>query len=228
MGYIETKFAVTNAEQASNDRTVLGRIGLVKRAIDIFIASSALIFLAPVFITAMIAIKLTSKGSIFYHNERIGYDGKVFPMYKFRSMHTNGDKLLATLLEQCPKSKAHWDTYQKLQNDPRITRIGHFLRKSSIDELPQLINVLQGTMSIVGSRPILPSQQDVYGFSNIQEYIRARPGITGPWQVGGRNALSFEERVEIERNYAANWSIRLDIKIMLKTIPVVLFPKAAF
>ena len=228
MGFIDTEFVLPNTKQTRKDRATFGRLGLIKRLMDIFIALSALVFLAPVFLIAMLAVKLTSKGNIFYLNERVGYDGQMFAMYKFRSMHTNGDDLLAGLLKRCPKSKAHWDTYQKLQNDPRITSIGHLLRKSSIDELPQLINVLQGTMSIVGPRPILSNQQEVYGLANMQHYIRSRPGITGPWQVNGRNALSFEERTQLESNYAENWSVWLDIKILFKTVPVVLFPKAAF
>jgi exopolysaccharide production protein ExoY len=228
MGFIQTEFATLNTEQTSKDQTSFGRVGLVKRLLDISIASTALLFLAPVFLVIMLMIKLTSKGSIFFLNERVGYGGKVFAMYKFRSMHTNGDDILNALLDRCPKSKAHWEAYQKLPNDPRITRIGHFLRKSSIDELPQLINVLKGNMSIVGPRPILPNQQDVYGVVNIRHYARTRPGITGPWQVGGRNAVSFQERIKLERDYAENWSIWLDIKIMFRTVPVVLFPKAAF
>lgn len=228
MGFIYKSIVAPDAEQAREDRTIFGRNGAFKRFMDIFIASTALLFLAPVFLGVMLAIKLTSKGNIFYTNYRVGYDGRIFPMYKFRSMHTDGDDLLNAQLVSCPKSKAEWDKYQKLKNDPRITAIGHFLRKSSLDELPQLLNVLQGTMSIVGQRPILPVQQETYGPTNMQYYTRSRPGITGPWQVNGRNALTFEERVALERDYVITWSIWLDIKIMFKTVPVVLFPKAAF
>lgn len=205
-----------------------GRNGLLKRAMDVVISLSAILFLLPVFLGVALAIKLTSKDSIFYLQSRIGLGGKVFNMYKFRTMQVNSCILLEAHLKQCQKSRAEWDKYQKLRNDPRITPVGHFLRKSSIDELPQLLNVLRGTMSIVGPRPILLTQKEIYGAANFANYARTRPGITGLWQVSGRNAIPFEDRIAIEKEYSQKWSLWLDIKILFKTVPTVLFPKGAF
>jgi len=227
MGYIDAKFDIRNDTQTISDKSFFGRSGLLKRIMDIFISGSALIFLLPIFFGIALAIKCSSKGNVFYINPRVGADGKTFSMYKFRSMHSNSDALLKARLETCPKSRQEWDKYQKLKDDPRITRIGYFLRKSSLDELPQLLNVLFGSMSIVGQRPIVPSQKDLYGAENFDEYIRTRPGITGPWQVGGRNSLSFEERITLETTYIRQWSFWLDIKILFKTVPAVILSKGA-
>ena len=210
------------------DRKLFGRVGLAKRSFDLITSITAIIFLAPILIFVALAIKATSKGPVFYRQERIGQFGRLFSIYKFRSMHLDGDDKLQALLAKCPVSKAKWDKYQKLENDPRITRIGAFLRKSSIDELPQLLNVFRGEMSIVGQRPLLPEQQLLYGIDNFLHYIRSRPGITGLWQVSGRNALPFERRAELDVEYSKRWSFWLDIKIILQTIPALLFPKGAY
>jgi len=228
VGYLETNFDCVDLKQTAQDKSVFGRNGVAKRIIDILISGIALLFLLPLLLGVALLIKSTSKGSVFYRQERLGIGGKTFSMLKFRSMHTDGNHKLETLLENCPISKARWDKYQKLENDPRITRIGYFLRKSSIDELPQLINVFMGTMSIAGQRPILPHQALPYGQEAYQHYKRSRPGITGLWQVSGRNALPFEQRAELDKVYSENWSLGYDIKLMFKTIPVVLFPSGAF
>lgn len=210
------------------DRKLLGRVGAVKRGADIVLSGVALLFLLPVFIIVALAIKLTSPGPVLYRQNRLGRFGQTFSILKFRSMHRDGNAKLETLLEKCPKSRAHWDKYQKLENDPRITRIGAFLRKTSIDELPQLLNVLRGDMSIVGQRPLLPEQELIYGTSSFVHYIRSRPGITGLWQISGRNALPFEKRAELDVEYSKQWSLWLDCKIILLTIPALLFPKGAY
>lgn len=228
MGYIETDIRAVTPKKTHSDKALMGRNGALKRIMDLVIASTALLFLAPVFIGVALAVKLTSKGNIFYLHPRTGLNGEVFAMYKFRSMHTNGDEILKAHLEKCSKSRAEWNKYQKLQHDPRITRIGRFLRKSSLDELPQLINVLQGTMSIVGQRPLLPVQVETYGAANYADYIRTRPGITGLWQVSGRSTIPFDQRIEMEKEYVRNWSIWLDMKILFKTVPAIVFPKGAF
>jgi len=228
VGYIETSFEGLELELAQQDKSVFGRNGVSKRLLDITISSVALVFLLPLFGLVALLIKSTSKGPVFYRQERLGLGGKTFSILKFRSMHIDGDHKLTTLLEKCAISQARWEKYQKLEHDPRITRIGHFLRKSSIDELPQLINVLMGTMSIVGQRPLLPHQALPYGQDAYRHYKRSRPGITGLWQVSGRNALPFEKRVELDKTYSENWSLAYDIKLMFKTIPVLLFPSGAF
>lgn len=228
MGYLDTKLEYADVQYAAKDRHVFGRMGLAKRAMDVAISGLAIIFLMPLFLIVALGIKLTSKGAIFYKQDRLGFGGKHFKMFKFRSMHIDGDHKLEAVLKACPISKAHWDKYQKLENDPRITRIGHFLRKSSIDELPQLLNVFLGSMSIVGQRPLLPYQELPYGRENYTHYTRGRPGITGLWQVSGRNSLPFERRAELDTEYSENWSLVYDIKLLFKTIPVVLFPSGAF
>ena len=142
-------------------------------------------------------------------------------------MYLDSEDKFNALLKQCPVSRANWQKYQKLKNDPRITPIGRFLRKSSIDELPQLVNVLTGSMSIVGQRPILPTQKLIYGAANYKNYIRCRPGITGLWQVNGRNELTFEKRTELDSEYYDKWSIGYDISLMVQTVPAVVFPMGA-
>lgn len=227
MGYLETNFEGLDIDLIRQDKSPFGRNGIVKRIIDVSISVAALVFLLPLFVLVALLIKSSSKGPVFYRQERLGAGGNPFAILKFRSMHIDGNEKLAALLETCPISAEHWDKYQKLQHDPRITRIGHFLRKSSIDELPQFINVLMGTMSIVGQRPILPDQALSYGQCAYRHYKRSRPGITGLWQVSGRNSLPFEKRVELDKAYSENWSLSYDMKIMLKTVPAILFASGA-
>ena len=227
MGYMNTGFFGKSARKIRGDNSFFGRTGLFKRTADIFISFTALVFLLPILIGVALAVKLTSSGNIFYLDERVGADGKTFSMFKFRSMYDDSGALLKQRLETCEQSREEWAKYQKLKNDPRITPVGFFLRKSSIDELPQFLNVLLGSMSIVGQRPIKPAQKDLYGDASFNAYIKARPGITGPWQVGGRNSVSFEQRINLETDYMRNWSLWLDLKILLKTVPTVLFPRGA-
>lgn len=219
-GYVEPS-------QVRQDKRFFARNGFIKRIFDIAVSSIALILLLPVFVTAAIAVKLTSRGPIFYKQTRIGRNGALFSMYKFRTMHIDGDAVLQALLRDCPLSAAEWDKYQKLRYDPRVTLAGRFLRKSSIDELPQLLNVFKGTMSIVGQRPLMANQLEIYGLGALREYARHRPGITGLWQVSGRNELSFEDRARLDMDYARNWSLGYDLELLAKTVPVILFSRGA-
>ena len=209
-----------------DDDRVFGINGLAKRAVDIAASAAALLFLLPVFLMIALAIKLEG-GPVFYRQTRLGRKGKRFAMLKFRTMRTDAEAVLEDLLRRCPDSKSEWDTFQKLKRDPRITRTGDFLRRSSLDELPQLLNILKGDMSIVGQRPILPGQRDAYGV-HIAGYERARPGLTGLWQVSGRNQLTFEERAAMGSEYISRWSLVFDLKIMLLTVPRVLLSRDAF
>lgn len=209
------------------DAFVFGMNGAVKRLLDLVIAISACILLLPVFLVAALAIKLEDGGRVFYHQKRIGRGGKLFPMLKFRSMRPDAESVLEELLARCANSRNEWNEFQKLRTDPRITRIGRFLRASSIDELPQLMNVVLGHMSIVGQRPILPSQRDAYGI-HMAGYERTRPGITGLWQIKGRSKLNFEARAIYGSVYINRWSLWNDIKIVMLTVPAVLFSKDAF
>lgn len=211
-----------------NESGLWERNGAFKRTVDITLSVGALIVLSPIMIMISIAVWGSSKGPLIYRQDRIGRDGEVFPMYKFRTMYIDSDNVLHALLRSCPRSAEEWKTYQKLRFDPRITRIGSFLRKTSLDELPQLFNVVLGHMSLVGQRPILEPQIEAYGAEHFAEYVRARPGITGLWQVSGRNGLSFEQRAVLGTEYARNWSNRNDFALLLQTIPALLKPDDAF
>lgn len=192
----------------------------VKRLFDIVVASTLLVALSPVLIVLYAIISLEGGSPVFSHS-RIGKNGRKFGCLKFRSMVTNASEFLQELLENDPAARAEWEKDFKLKNDPRITKVGRFLRQTSLDELPQLFNVLKGEMSLVGPRPIVDSEIEYYG----DKYIFFRsvtPGITGLWQISGRNDVSYESRVELDETYARNWSIWLDLKILIYTVPVLL------
>lgn len=200
---------------------------LIKRALDLLITIAA----APVIILLIgifaVLSKLESRGPLFYANERIGRRGKKFRAWKLRSMVVNADEVLRDYLEKNPEFQEEWETTQKLKRDPRLTRIGRIIRKTSIDELPQFWNVLIGEMSVVGPRPMLQSQIRLYGPS-FALYRQVRPGITGLWQVSGRNHLSFAERVELDRYVIQNWSVWLDVYILVRTLAVVVTTHGAY
>ncbi len=199
----------------------------VKFLSDALLASLIFIALLPILGLVTLLIKLDSAGPIFYLQERIGRDGKKLKIYKFRSMVQNADQILAEYLEKHPELQTQWNNHQKLYNDPRITRVGRWLRKFSIDELPQIINVLRGEMSMIGPRPITPEQVGLYG-ERIETYYSMRPGISGLWQVSGRNKVTFNERSRFDVYYVRHWSIWLDIYILLRTIWVVVFQVGAY
>ncbi len=201
----------------------------LKRVLDIIFSLLILIILSPVFLILAILIKLDSKGPIFYKHLRIGYNEKEFYCYKFRSMVENANKKLNNLTQNSlQQNKA----FLKLEDDTRITKIGKFIRKYSLDELPQLFNVLKGEMSLVGPRPIVKWELDqikkIYHNYSYKKMFKVLPGITGLWQVSGRSLLSDEKRLELEIFYVDNWSLNFDIKILFKTIIVVIFHKGAY
>lgn len=199
---------------------------LLKRSVDVAIALSLILLLAPVFI--LVAFLVGYDGSpVFFVQKRVGRNGRIFYCYKFRSMWMDADRYLVQYLAHDKMAAAEWSIYQKVRYDARVTRIGRWLRRISVDELPQLFNVLTGDMSLVGPRPITPEQQKYYN-DNLIYYDTVRPGITGPWQVSGRNRLTFAERIQLERDYICNWSISKDIIILLKTIPAILRKDTAF
>ncbi len=189
---------------------------VIKRIIDVTGAGFALIIFLPIFIVISLIIRRDGGHAIF-KQPRIGKSGRIFPCYKFRSMCVGAEGILA---EHAQKSE-EWQKFQKLKNDARITKIGEFIRYASVDELPQLLNVLKGDMSFVGPRPILPGQETYYG-EDFRYYTSVKPGITGPWQVNGRNKLTFDERVILECDYARNWSIAGDMIILFRTLPAIL------
>ncbi len=201
---------------------------LTKRLADIAISGAALFVLAPVWIVIALLIKLDSKGAVFFRQERVGMDGRIFLCFKFRTMHTDADDRTHREFQQLyiagrPETNFGDDTrpVYKMQGDPRVTRVGSVLRRLSLDELPQLFNVLAGTMSVVGPRPPIPYEVEFYQTAH-RRRLDMKPGLTGLWQVSGRNRLSFDEMVRLDVFYIENWSLWLDVKIMLQTLPVML------
>ncbi len=198
----------------------------VKNVLDFIIALIGFIFLIPCFLLVKIAYILTGDfKSIIYVQERIGYRGKKFNMYKFRSMGPNADDELKQLLKQ-RKYKKQWDLNHKLDDDPRITKIGKFLRKSSLDEIPQVINMLKGDMSLIGPRPLVEGELDAHN-GNHKVYESVKPGLTGWWASHGRSSVDYNKRLRLEYYYAKNISFKLDIMCFIKTIKVVLTGKGA-
>ena len=200
---------------------------LAKRILDlglILLASPALV---PLFAVLSVLVRISSPGPIFFGSKRKGIGGELFKAWKFRSMVVNGHEVLERHFAEHPEDRAIFERDHKLKNDPRITRIGRFLRKTSLDELPQLINVLRGEMSLVGPRPILEDEHAKYG-QVYDLYVTMRPGITGLWQVSGRNNLEYEERLRYTRFYVQNWSCTLDLYILWRTIKTALFQEGAY
>lgn len=195
---------------------------LLKRLLDLSISAFALLILSPLMLLVALLIKLTSKGPILFVQNRVGMNKRTFPLYKFRSMVENAEDLKAGLMEHNEQDGCAF----KMKNDPRITRIGAFIRKTSIDELPQLLNVLKGEMSLVGPRPPLPAEVEKYHW-NFRRRLSVKPGITCFWQVSGRNNVSFDQWMQMDKDYIDNWSILLDLKILAQTIPAVLLQRGA-
>lgn len=198
----------------------------LKRSTDLVLALTACIFLLPVLIPIAIMVRLSDGGPAIFKQKRIGLDGREFLCYKFRSMHVDSQKQLAELLERDPQARAEWQATQKLENDPRITTLGNFLRKSSLDELPQLLNIIKGDMSIVGPRPIVRGEIEKYG-EYFEHYKSVRPGLTGLWQVSGRSETTYDERVALDVTYVNQRSYFADLKIMALTVPAVLMSDGA-
>lgn len=200
---------------------------IIKRTLDIFLVVLVLVLLFPVLLLIAALIRLDSPGNAFYSQDRIGHNGRHFKLWKFRTMIVDAEKVLNQFLEKNPQMRLEWDATQKLKDDPRLTRMGRILRKLSLDELPQLYNILVGDMSLVGPRPFLPEQMQLYG-NAYKLYIRVRPGLTGLWQVSGRNSTTFMERSQWDEYYVRQWSIWLDIYILLRTIWVVIRHDGAY
>ncbi len=200
--------------------------GLLKRSTDIMLALIALVFFAPALLVIGLIVRLSDGGPAVFRQARVGRDGQTFTCLKFRSMNVNAKEQLERLLKNDPKARAAWQATQKLEHDPRITTLGKFLRKSSLDELPQLLNVLKGDMSIVGPRPIVENEIPRYK-DNFEDYCQVRPGLTGLWQVSGRSETSYDERVALDVSYVRNQSYFEDWRIILMTIPAVLFSSGA-
>ena len=201
--------------------------GRVKRSLDLAIAAGALITLFPLFALVAVLVKASDGGPVFYRHIRLGHGRRSFPCLKFRTMVPNADDVLSHHLRRSDAAAQEWAATRKLKSDPRITAVGAALRKLSIDELPQLVNVLRGEMSIVGPRPIVFDEIAMYG-KDIESYFCARPGLTGAWQVNGRSNQSYARRVSLDRRYVENWSLWTDLLIVAKTIPAVLAARDAY
>ena len=195
----------------------------LKRIGDVIFSLLVLILGSPIFIFIGILVKLSSRGSVFYIQKRVGRNYREFGCIKFRTMYKNADELLPNLLEKYPLMRKEFEKDFKLRQDPRITKLGRFLRRSSLDELPQFFNVLRGEMSVVGPRPIVSNEIHKYSLF-MEEVISVRPGLTGLWQVSGRNNLSYKKRVELDLLYARNRNFILDLEIIILTLGVLLFP----
>jgi lipopolysaccharide/colanic/teichoic acid biosynthesis glycosyltransferase len=197
------------------------------RALDVTIASVALIAFAPLMLVIALTILVAGGGPVLFAQLRMGRDGKMFTCYKFRTMHNNAEAILRSLLEESAEARGEWARDHKLREDPRIVGIGSVLRRTSLDELPQLFNVLLGDMSIVGPRPIVASESGRYG-RYLAAYCAVRPGITGLWQVSGRNDTTYRRRIACDVLYARSKSAGNDIAIIARTVPVVLFARGAY
>jgi lipopolysaccharide/colanic/teichoic acid biosynthesis glycosyltransferase len=235
MRYAPAHFRAITAQGGHLDRSP--QIGLawrpvsldeaVIRTLDITIAICLIIFALPLLIAIAMAIKIQDRGMVVLAHERVGKNGQMFKCLKFRSMVLNAEERLADVLQTDPLACEEWERDHKLRRDPRITRVGDFLRRFSLDELPQLINVLRGEMSIVGPRPIVLAEITRYGprFGN---YCAVKPGITGLWQVSGRNNVPYRRRVAMDTIYARNKSFAWDIKLLFLTVPAVLFASGSY
>ncbi len=197
---------------------------VIKLVFDLFFASIFLIAGLPLYLIIALLIKLSSRGPIFFSQERIGKNNIPFKCFKFRTMHPEAEDILENLIKQNSLLKKEFEETHKLKNDPRITYIGRFLRKTSLDEIPQFINVLKMEMSIVGPRPIVKEEIKKYGIS-ISKVLSIKPGITGLWQVSGRNNLSYKRRVMLDCLYVKNINLLLDLRIILRTFGVIFFPR---
>ena len=194
--------------------------GVLKRSMDILISVAGLLLLAPTLVLVALLIYLTMGRPILFAHERVCFRGKSFKCYKFRTMVNGAGEKLAAYLHEHPPAAEEWRIHHKLKNDPRITPLGLVLRKASLDELPQLINVLRGDMSCVGPRPVARDELSRYQ-SSARYYMRVRPGVTGLWQISGRSRTTYAYRIALDRAYVCNWSIWLDAKIIIKTVPAV-------
>ena len=208
-------------------RVPAGLAGRSKRVLDVLLALSLLAFTAPLLAVIALSIKAQDGGPVLFRHTRCGLGGRSFSLWKFRTMRVDAAERLAALLEDDPHAEAEWVRTRKLRRDPRVTRLGRFLRRSSLDEMPQLVNILRGDMSIVGPRPVMAEELARYGAA-VPLMHAARPGVTGLWQVSGRNDLDFETRVRLDAAYVRGWSFLGDVVILARTVPVVLTARGAY
>ena len=213
---LEPKVEYSNLSINVKEEKIVYKI--LKRTIDIIGSLLGLIILSPIFLILSIVVKADSPGPIFFAHKRLGYNGNLIRIYKFRTMVINAEELLNNL---SPEQKEEFAKNFKLESDPRITKVGNFLRKSSLDELPQLLNILKGELSIVGPRPIVEKELKNYGIYG-EKLLSVKPGLTGNWQANGRSDTTYEERVEMDMQYIDNRSIFMDIKIIFKTFSAVI------
>lgn len=198
----------------------------IKRLIDLAASLVGIVLLSPFFLLLALLLRLDSPGPLFFKQKRLGHNGRLIWVYKFRTMYVDAEARLGELLEKDSLLREEYEATFKLKNDPRVTCMGSFLRKSSLDELPQLINVLKGEMSLIGPRPIVPEELEMYG-EKANLILRVVPGMTGIWQTSGRSDVSYEERIKMDMLYINNWSVWLDFVILLKTVPAVIGRKGA-
>ena len=200
----------------------------LKRVFDLCFSFLVFVMGFPVFFLIAIAIRLTSSGKIIYSHERIGRGGKSFRCFKFRTMYKDADLRLNRVLAKNPALRQEWEKQRKLKKDPRVTPIGHFLRRTSLDELPQFWNVLRGDLSVVGPRPVVRSELETYYGIKAKRILSIRPGLTGLWQVSGRNDTTYLTRILLDEMYIEKQTFLLDLRLVLKTIPTMLFSKGAY
>jgi exopolysaccharide production protein ExoY len=201
--------------------------GQAKRLFDVVFCSLILLLTLPLFLIVAVILKVTDPGPVIYKQVRVGFWGRRFTCFKFRTMVVDSENVLRALLDDDPGARAEWEQNQKLIKDPRVTPVGQFLRESSLDELPQLINVLRGEMSLIGPRPIVPSEIARYG-DRLSSYASARPGLTGAWQISGRSDCGYDKRVELDANYVSNWRFSTDLLILLRTLGAVIDRKGSY
>jgi exopolysaccharide production protein ExoY len=200
---------------------------MLTRAIDVTVALAAVLLLLPLLVVLIVALKLTSPGPVLFAHRRIGKGGKIFPCYKFRSMVVNSAEVLERHLAESPEANAEWLRDHKLRKDPRVTAIGRLLRRTSLDEVPQIFNVLRGEMSLVGPRPIVEGEMIRYR-QYIVDYMAVKPGITGLWQISGRNNTTYRRRVALDTAYARSRNVKLDLAIMARTVPAVVLGSGCY
>lgn len=195
----------------------------IKRVIDCILSIMALIILSPIYLIIALAVKIDSPGPIFFKHTRIGKNGKTIKIYKYRTMVTNAEELIKQFT---PEQMKEYKENFKLENDPRITKVGKFLRKTSLDELPQLLNIVKGELALIGPRPVVKDELEKYG-ENAEKFLSVTPGLTGNWAVSGRSNTTYEERMEMELWYVDNISFKTDIQIFFKTIVAVIKKEGA-
>ena len=215
--------AVVRGQRRQDGARAIGQIA--KKSLDFAAALAMCVIAAPALILLAVIVRLDGGPALFGH-ERVGHRGRTFYCLKFRTMAVASDRVLEELLARDPAAREEWAASRKLRNDPRVTRVGRFLRATSLDELPQLLNVLRGEMSLVGPRPIVPAELPRYG-ADVGYYLAAVPGVTGLWQVSGRSDTSYEQRVQLDSEYVRNWSFWTDLAILFKTVPAVLLKRGA-